>query len=145
MNFRRVGVSAPANRLFSMVFRVLIVLSTLFGPLIWAQTPGPSADPAPVLRKLILAESEQKVLAIAADAGGTGNLLVRDLPALDNQDLPQVVGPFLGQPITLDLLNALGGVIKKVAIKHDRIVHLVVPNQPASDIDRKSTRLNSSH
>lgn len=117
-----------------MIIRAVFLFIS-FLTLIWAQDQSqPAAQQAPVLRKLILADSEEKVLGIPADAGGTGNLLVKDLPALDNQDLPKLVAPFLGQPISMDLLNALGGVIKQVAIKHDRIVHLVVPAQPTTDI-----------
>jgi hemolysin activation/secretion protein len=117
-----------------MTFRAFPILLLLISLATAWLRAGESPAPSPVLRRLILADTEQKVLAVPADFGGNTQVLVQDVTALNNQDLPQAVAPFLGQPISMDLLNAMGNAIKQVAIKHDRIIHLVVPAQPQTDI-----------
>lgn len=115
-----------------MIIRLSLALFCCIATLCRGQTSAP-APAAPVLRKLILADTETKVLELAADTGGAAQVVVKDVAALENQDLPQVVAPLLGQPITMEFLNVLANAIKQVAIKHDRIVHLVVPNQPPAE------------
>jgi hemolysin activation/secretion protein len=118
----------------AIIFRFFVIFA-LVSASVWAQETAPSPQPAPpVLRKLILADTEAKVLAMSADTGGSAQVVVKDVASLENPDLPTVVAPLLGQPITMEFLNFLANAIKQVAIKHDRIIHLVVPNQPAAEL-----------
>lgn len=114
-----------------MILRVAVLFLTLALATLRSEE---AAAPTPVLRKLILADSEAKVMAIAADVGGAAQVLVKDVPVLETSELPALVAPLLGQPITLDFLNALGNALKQLAIKRDRIIHLIVPSQTPGEV-----------
>lgn len=119
-----------------MILRFAAIFALLMSASAWAQGVQP-----PVLRKLILADTEPKVMGVVATDGGDANVLICDVKMLENPDLSVAIGPFIGRPIVMETLNALGAAIKQVAIKHDRIVHIVVPEQPADDVTKGILRM----
>ena len=123
----------------TMIFRLLTVLAVLFSA--GARAQGEQAPQPPLLRKLILADSEQRAREVPANEAGNANIVLKDVKALETPELGAVVAPFLGRPITIELLNVLGNALKQLAIKQDRIVHLIVPEQPAADVTAGVLRL----
>ncbi len=103
----------------------------MFGAVAAAVGQAPTA-PVPALRKLILADSEAKVISLPQNQEGESQVVVVELPLLAKQELNLAVAPFFGKPISLEMVNALGNAIKQYGIKHDRILNLVVPSQDIS-------------
>ncbi len=93
------------------------------------QTPSNSS---PILKKMILAESEAAVLALPPDVQGGSQIVFSGLPLLADQELAESLAPAIGKALDIDLINAIGNVIRQFGIKKDRVLSVVVPNQDAS-------------
>jgi hemolysin activation/secretion protein len=83
-------------------------------------------------KKLLIADTEEKVASLAATAGGEAPTYVQDVPVLSGADFQIVIRPYLGRRITNDLLNALAKTITDYSQKHDRIVRFNIPTQDIS-------------
>lgn len=81
------------------------------------------------LKKLIFGASETTLAAIPADAGGSAIAYSQDFPFLADKEAIKALAPFVGKQITMPLLNEIGGVVKALANKNDRVVELVLPGQ----------------
>lgn len=94
----------------------------------------PAATSTQELMRLVLAGSEEKAVGMNVDTADSRYLYVDDLPLLASAEFQSVVSPFIGKPITLELLNNLGSAIGKYAREHDRLItKVLVPNQTVTD------------
>ena len=121
-----------------MSLRIILCFLSLapFRALVAEESVSP---PMFVLKKLIIADSEAKALAVAADEETANSLLVRDVPVLSDAGFPPKIAPFLGKPITSEMLNALANTIAQHAREKDRLIVKVIP--PNQDISTGVFRL----
>lgn len=115
-----------------MLIRLIFFFSCV-APCLLASAAEATPPPIFLLKKLIVADSEAKALAVAADEEKGTPLLVRDVPVLADEDFPKKIAAFFGKPITSELLNTLANTIALHAREHDRlIVKVIPPNQDIS-------------
>jgi hemolysin activation/secretion protein len=74
------------------------------------------------LAKLLIADTDEKVTALPGDSGGHAPVFVQDVALFAGPDFHAVIKPFIGQPITIDLVNRLGVAITDYAKVHDRLI-----------------------
>lgn len=111
-----------------MLFRrtVLLLISLLASLPAFAAT-APEVYP---LTKLIIADTEARVLAIPAEAGGAVTAHVEGVPLFAGPEFQGIVAKYIGKPIGNEVLNALIGEINKYAQKHDRLIaKVLIPSQ----------------
>ncbi len=105
-----------------------------------APTPAaqPAAVPAFVLKKVLIAGSQQNVDALPIDSGGNAPVFVADVTILQGADFPALIAPFIGQPVTVELANTLAATVDHYLKKHDRtLVRYPTPSaDPATGILR---------
>lgn len=90
------------------------------------------------LTKLILADSEEKVLAVPVEAGGAVPVYVHELPIFADEEFQRIVAGFIGKPIGDEVLNALIQAINQHAQKKDRLIAKVLI--PTQDITQGTLR-----
>ena len=83
---------------------------------------GAGQENVPTLTKLLIADSEAKAAQLPAESGGTAPVFVRDVPVLAAADFPAAITPFIGKPITQELVNAVAGAIAQYSRQHDRLI-----------------------
>ena len=95
-----------------------------------AQTPtGTAPTPVRKLTHLIISDSEAKVLALKP-ASNTGPVITQDIPILATKEFAEFIAPYIGKPITTELLNRLAADIGTYFQKHDRpVISLQIPVQ----------------
>ena len=86
---------------------------------------GQTADVYP-LRKVLLADSEEKVAALPDEAGGSVVVFAQDLPIFNEPEFQRLIGQIAGKPISLDLLKGIMEAVSAYAVKHD-VVATAVP------------------
>ena len=112
-----------------MRFFTFLLAALLFSSAAVAQT-GQTV----VLRKLLIAPTDASALAMRIDKGGDSRVVVQDVPLLAGADFLPVVLPFFGQPLSLESVNAMASAIKQYGIKNDRLINILVPDQPKEDV-----------
>lgn len=117
-------------RLFSL-FALLWVLT--------AVAAFAAAEHTPLLKKLIIADTEAKAAGLAADSGGGVSVFVQDVPVLAAPVFSASVERFMGKAITGELLNDLANAIALYARQNDRLIVKVFP--PTQDISAGVFRL----
>ena len=78
---------------------------------------------------------------MTADSGGDARVVVSDVPLLAGPDFPAAVAPFFTSQLGLESINALGGLMKQYALKHDRVINIIVPDQPKEEVLQGVVRL----
>ena len=120
-----------------MFLRLLTLCLTLTASAcVAASTPVVQAF---ALKKLIVADTEAGAAALPADSGGDVKLYVQNVPLLADPGFLMALDPFIGQPISNELLNALANGIAAYARQHDRLIVKVLP--PSQDISGGVFRL----
>lgn len=90
------------------------------------------------LTKLLIADTEAKVLALPADAGGDARVHVQDVPLFARADFQAAIAPFFGQPISNELLNGLRAAVAKHALENDWLLAKVMI--PVQKVDTGTLR-----
>ena len=95
---------------------------------------GMAAEELYPLRRLIIADSEEAVLAIPQSAATDGGMYVQGVPLLADTGFQPKVKTFFGQPIGKEILTGLGNAIVEHARSQDRLIaRVLVPVQPVAD------------
>ncbi len=119
-----------------MSYRIPVLLFLLFQlPLSMSSAAAQEVYP---LTKLLLADSEPKVLALPPESGGGVPVYAAELSLFDDAGFRAAVVPFIGQPISNELLNGLIKAINEHAQKNDRLIAKVLI--PTQDITRGTLR-----
>ena len=98
-----------------------------------------AAEQTPVLKKLLIADTEVKVAGLAGESGGEARVFVQDVPLLAAPVFSAAMEPFMGKAITGELLNELANAIAQYARQNDRLIVKVFP--PSQDIGAGVVRL----
>src|SRR5690606_36557861 len=86
------------------------------------------------LKKVLVADTADNVLALPSDAGGASPVYVQGVPALAGLGLEPKISPMIGKIITKDLLNEVATAIGKHARENDRLlIRVTPPGQNISD------------
>lgn len=80
------------------------------------------AEPVFPLKKLLISDTEANVRALPDASGGSDPFYITNVALLHAPDFPAVVAPFIGQPITQQLAEAIAIAIEKYAKSHDRLL-----------------------
>jgi hypothetical protein len=99
------------------------------------------AEEAPLIKKLLIGDSEASTVAIPAASGGEVRLVVQNVPLCEGPEFATLLQPYFGKPLTFPTADALAGEIKQYAIKHDRVVNVLLPTQQAEDVAAGILRL----
>ncbi len=91
------------------------------------------------LKKLIIADTDVKAAALPPESGGESAVFVQDVAVLADATFPGKIAPFIGKPLTNELLNALANTIAQHARENDRLIVKVLP--PNQDISTGIFRL----
>ena len=104
-----------------MIRRALPIFIFLFAAILpsYAQIFG--------LKRLLIAESEEAVLALADDVGDGAQVYVEGVPALLEGEFNAKVEPLLGRAIDGDLLNEIATIIRDHARENDRLLVKISP------------------
>ncbi|HUR58706.1 MAG TPA: ShlB/FhaC/HecB family hemolysin secretion/activation protein [Opitutaceae bacterium] len=103
----------------------VIVLSLLASALSFA-ADAPEIYP---LKKLLLADSEAKATALAAEVSSTGLVYAQELPLYATAEFEAVVAPYAGRPISIEMVNELIAAIMRYAGTHDYLIARVLVPQ----------------
>jgi len=98
-----------------------------------------AAEQTPVLKKLLIADTEVKAAGLAGESGGEVRVFVQDVPLLAAPVFSAAMEPFMGKAITGELLNELANAIAQYARQNDRLIVKVFP--PSQDIGAGVVRL----
>ena len=98
-----------------------------------------AAEQTPVLKKLLIADTEVNVTGLAGESGGDVRVFVQDVPLLATPVFSAAMEPFMGKAITGELLNELANAIAQYARQNDRLIVKVFP--PSQDIGAGVVRL----
>ena len=104
------------------MFLLRLILIFGLGLLARGQTSAAGIEQVHSLKKLLIADTEAKAAELPGESGGTVPVFVRDVPVLAAADFPAVIIPFIGKPITQELVNAVAGAIAQYSRQHDRLI-----------------------
>ena len=117
---------------------VALLLLSLITARLWAQAPSDLV----ILGKLIISDSEPKAASLPPDANGNMRVVVYDAPGFSDPSFLRALDPFVGRPITNELLNAIANAIAQFAREHDRLIVKVAQVIPTNqDISSGVVRL----
>ena len=115
-----------------MTIRPFVLTLFSLSILACAATVTPAAAEVPVLKKLLIADTELKVTALPMDSGGSSRVFVQDVEVLGAADFPAVIEPFMGKPFSVEMVKEVAGVISDYAKAHGRTVYISAPEQAES-------------
>jgi hemolysin activation/secretion protein len=111
-----------------MLFRVLVVLVFLSTPLVAA------AQEVYPFKRLVVGASEKSVAAVNIIGDSAKIVYDADIPLFGGDDFRGKIAPYVGRPITTELVNELSGTISAFSKAHDRLItQVLVPHQFAGD------------
>ncbi len=87
-----------------------------------------------ILRKIIIADTEAKVMALPSNSGGDTPVYVEGVPLLGERDFADTMSPFVGKPISDASLTEITKTIVDYSTKHDRyLTRALFPDQNVRD------------
>ena len=99
----------------------------------WARAEGTAATeaaPATVypFKRLLIADSESKAAALKSPPGA-GLVFAQDVPVLATKEFADAIKPYMGQPITIEMIKKLANDVLAYLRNHDRFsTGIVVPS-----------------
>ncbi len=125
---------------------ILLCLSLWAGglavPLVAAEgvaATEPAAAPVYPFKRLLIADSQTKAAALKSPPG-TGSVFAQDVPLLATKEFAEAIKPYLGQPITIEMVKKLATDVLNYLRSHDRFSAGIVVPSP-QDITAGEVRL----
>ncbi|HVU34798.1 MAG TPA: ShlB/FhaC/HecB family hemolysin secretion/activation protein [Opitutaceae bacterium] len=86
------------------------------------------------LKHVVIADTEAAALAVKVDPASRTPTYVDNVAVFTNSDFPAAVTPYIGRPITSQLVNELSAALSQYARSHDRLIAKVeIPNQNVAE------------
>jgi hemolysin activation/secretion protein len=117
---------------FSLIlFCLSLWAGGLATPLVRAEGPAatePAAATVYPFKRLLIADSESKAAALKSPPGA-GIVFAQDVPFLATKEFADAIKPYLGQPITIEMVRKMASDVLNYMRSHDRFsTGIVVPS-----------------